>query len=386
MPFSIVNGAPPKETAIVDARGRVTSPWFAFLTSLQKSNSGVVVGLGGINLNGQTLTGSATFTGAVIFGVAPSFSDAAGTRTNLGLGSAALQPSSAFDAAGAATAAQAAAIAASLQRASNLSDLANTATARANLGLGSAALQPSSAFDAAGAATAAQAAAIAASLQRASNLSDLASAATARTNLGLGSAATQSTTAFDAAGAATAAQAAAIAASLQRASNLSDLASAATARTNLGAAALAGGNTFAGTQVISDALTISTPASVSIGSGWQNWTPTFTAWASMTVSGLTISDSQYLRIGPWLFFKLYVSAMTLGGTASNQIFFSLPVAVAGSLSLVTAAVQTAGAGGFGSAWAYCDPSGNLGKLLLPGAANYPLGSTAILVSGFYRCA
>jgi hypothetical protein len=336
MPFSIVNGAPPKETAIVDARGRVTSPWFAFLTSLQKSNSGVVVGLGGINLNGQTLTGSATFTGAVIFGVAPSFSDAAGTRTNLGLGSAALQPSSAFDAAGAATAAQAAAIAASLQRASNLSDLANTATARANLGLGSAALQPSSAFDAAGAATAAQAAAIAASLQRASNLSDLASAATARTNLG--------------------------------------------------AAALAGGNTFAGTQVISDALTISTPASVSIGSGWQNWTPTFTAWASMTVSGLTISDSQYLRIGPWLFFKLYVSAMTLGGTASNQIFFSLPVAVAGSLSLVTAAVQTAGAGGFGSAWAYCDPSGNLGKLLLPGAANYPLGSTAILVSGFYRCA
>ena len=49
-----------------------------------------------------------------------------------------------------------------LSAASNLSDLASAVTARANLGLGTAAVQASSAFDAAGAATAAQAAAIAA--------------------------------------------------------------------------------------------------------------------------------------------------------------------------------------------------------------------------------
>jgi hypothetical protein len=146
-------------------------------------------------------------------------------RTNLGLGTAATQPSTAFDAAGAATAAQAA----SLQKASNLSDLANAGTARTNLGLGTAATQASTAFDAAGAASAAQAA----SLQKASNLSDLADVPTARTNLGLGSAATQASSAFDAAGAASSAQAA----SLQKASNLSDVANAGTARTNLGAAA-----------------------------------------------------------------------------------------------------------------------------------------------------
>lgn len=96
--------------------------------------------------------------------------------------------------------------------ANNLSEItgANQATARANLGLGSAATQASSAFDAAGSAATVQTnlnnevtraeAAEATKLTASNNLSDLANVATARTNLGLGSAATQAATAFDAAG------------------------------------------------------------------------------------------------------------------------------------------------------------------------------------------
>jgi hypothetical protein len=108
--------------------------------------------------------------------------NAATSRSNLGLGSAAVQPTSAF-----------------LLPANNLSDLVNAATARTNLGLGTAATQAATSF-----------------LQATNNLSDLGNAGTARTNLGLGSAATHPSTDF-----------------LLAANNLSDV-TAATARTNLG--------------------------------------------------------------------------------------------------------------------------------------------------------
>lgn len=148
--------------------------------------------------------------------------DAAAGRTAFGLGSAATSATSAFEPAGSVATEAARAMAAealAALKANNLSDLASASTARTNLGLGTAATQDSSAFDASGAAAAAQAAsqpldsdltAIAALTTTSYGRAFLAfaDAAAGRTALGLGTASTSASTAFDAAGAAAAAQAA----------------------------------------------------------------------------------------------------------------------------------------------------------------------------------
>lgn len=117
-----------------------------------------------------------------------------------------------------------------LQKANNLSDVANVTTSRANLGLGGAATL--NVGTTTGTVAAGDDSRITGAAQKANNLSDLSSASNARTNLGLGGAATLNvgtTTGTVAAG-----DDSRITGAAQKASNLSDLASASTARTNLG--------------------------------------------------------------------------------------------------------------------------------------------------------
>lgn len=110
-------------------------------------------------------------------------SSAPAARTNLGLGTIAVEAATSF-----------------LRASNNLSDVPNKITARSNLGLGTMATEAAGGF-----------------LRTTNNLSDLTSASTARTNLGLGTIATEAATAF-----------------LRPTNNLSDLTNAPTARSNLG--------------------------------------------------------------------------------------------------------------------------------------------------------
>jgi hypothetical protein len=150
---------------------------------------------------------------------------------------------------------------------------------------------------------------------------------------------------------------------------------------NLNSQTVSGAGTFTGSLTL-NTVTFNTPANITFGSNWQTWSPTVTATGSMTVSGVSASDAQFLRVGPFVFFKCYV-LFTLGGTASNQVGVSLPVAQVGGQNMIAATVQ---ATFWSTAFAYIASGGSAVNVLPSGGANYTLGSTQMMVEGFYRCA
>ncbi len=179
-----------------------SNQWIPSTVSSTTVNNATTSTPGLIQLAGDLAGTATTPTVAKVNGVAVSGTPSSGQVITASSSSAAAWStpgsapvSSVFGRTGAVTATTgdytAAQVTGALVNTNNLSDVSSTSTARTNLGLGSAATQATSAFDASGAAATVQAA----SLQKTSNLSDVSSASTARTNLGLGSAATISSTA-----------------------------------------------------------------------------------------------------------------------------------------------------------------------------------------------
>ena len=138
--------------------------------------------------------------------------------------------------------------------------------------------------------------------------------------------------------------------------------------------------TFNGSVIIPASLTVSNAANVVFGSGWASWTPTIAASGSMTVSSPTIFEAIYYRIGAICYFNLAVS-ITLGGTVSNEILFSLPFTHNGNGYVVCSAFI-----GGNVAFAQVPPSTNSVQVYPNGLGNYTSGTNYISVSGFFRCA
>ena len=72
-----------------------------------------------------------------------------------------------------------------------------------------------------------------------------------------------------------------------------------------------------------------------IGGVWQDWTPTFSASGSMTISNLSITEAKYMLIGKTCFFYLRAQ-FTIGGTVSTLVYATAPVKIADAYPLFTA--------------------------------------------------
>jgi hypothetical protein len=131
----------------------------------------------------------------------------------------------------------------------------------------------------------------------------------------------------------------------------------------------------------SGSTTGSASSSASNASGlWNNFTPTVTASGSMTVSALTVVQARYLRSGPTINIMCTVG-LTLGGTLSNGIYFTVPVPAVGAGNQF-AAWNESSATPLNTGW----PSTAQILLVPQGNANYAAGAQYLSFAGSYQCA
>ena len=146
-----------------------------------------------------------------------------------------------------------------------------------------------------------------------------------------------------------------------------------------GAATFSGALIFNGALTLGNAVTFSSAAAINFGGNWQSWAPSVTGGGSMTVSVNSVNLAQYLRIGPIVHFELHCS-ITLGGTASNVVLFTLPAALAlGPGTLLRAALDTT------LQYTYFNSLTQIG-IIQQSQANYALGPHSVQCSGSYRVA
>lgn len=116
---------------------------------------------------------------------------------------------------------------------------------------------------------------------------------------------------------------------------------------------------------------------------WTAWVPTFTASGSMTYTSVTANKAVYHQVGKLVFFRIDASGTT-GGTASNTLFFTLPVAAKDTFGVVGTGlvVDVAAAGAF----AYFESATQAGVQKY-NVANFSLASgIAHRISGVYEAA
>lgn len=111
-----------------------------------------------------------------------------------------------------------------------------------------------------------------------------------------------------------------------------------------------------------------------------------TAGGSMTATGETIQHAYYIHIGFMVWFSLYATTITTGGTAANSIRASLPSACPPSVDAIleAGAYRDASSGPSVAGQAFIATSTDTVDIFKEDGSNYGLGSgRLVLASGWY---
>jgi len=135
-------------------------------------------------------------------------------------------------------------------------------------------------------------------------------------------------------------------------------------------------------------ITIDNAGVTSIGSGWTSFAGSisFTGSGSMTISSVSVSIAEYCQIGKVVFWQVYAT-MTTGGTASNSIRHTLPIAPANDADNKIGngcwVIDSTAEGGL-YGWS---GGGDYIQVFKATPANFGLGaSRAVNTMGFYKVA
>lgn len=121
-----------------------------------------------------------------------------------------------------------------------------------------------------------------------------------------------------------------------------------------------------------------------MASPWTNWTPSYSCSGLMTLASTSTDDAQFIQVGPMVFFKLQFSG-TLAGILSGNVYASLPVALIGGETIVSAKLISPGGGGWdGAVCLVGKEDANHMAFRQDGGHDFTSGSWSFGVEGFYR--
>jgi len=171
-------------------------------------------------------------------------------------------------------------------------------------------------------------------------------------------------------------------------SSIGKIASAITATTLNDTGLTGDGTTLATVRSIfnTTGLNLTSPIAGNMG-GWITYLPTFTP-STGSISGLTVTDAQYLVVGPLCYLKVFVTMSF--SAASYYALGSLPVPVVGGTpgTVLTAlnlqyATVSAGTYSCGPSWANYSTTTNF-SLAPAGGAQFSAVAYNMAISGIYR--